>query len=63
MTTRWRQGSRVPHHVYLQRGDKPDHRPWPDGDLPVAVFLNPEDAELAVRAVNTWREVDAVQDQ
>lgn len=48
----WRQGGKIPHHVYAQRGDEPDRRPYPDGDPPIATFLNPADAELAVQAVN-----------
>lgn len=52
MTIRWRQGGKVPLHVYRQRGDEPDRRPYPDGDPPIAMFLTPEDAELACRAVN-----------
>lgn len=51
MTPRWRQGEKVPHHVYRQRGDEPDCRPWPDGDRPVATFFDPNDAELACHAV------------
>ena len=55
MTSRWRQGTRVPHHVYRQRGDEPDHRPWPDGDPLVAMFIDPlDEAELACRAVNAY---------
>jgi len=50
---RWRQGRKVPHHVYRQLGDEPDTRPWPAGDPPVATFLDPADAALAVEAVNT----------
>lgn len=48
----WRQGGKVPHHIYRQRGDEPDRRPWPDGDPPVATFLDPADALLAVSSVN-----------
>ncbi len=47
---RWRQDTTVPHHVYEQH----DVRPQSDGDRPVATFLRPEDATLAVNAVNTW---------
>lgn len=54
MTSRWRQGTRVPNHVYLQRNDQPDRRPWPDGDPPIATFLDPLEAELACRAVNAY---------
>jgi hypothetical protein len=56
--TRWRQGGKVPHHVYAQRGDEPDRRPWPDGDPPVAMFLDPVDAELACRAIGLLGEHD-----
>jgi hypothetical protein len=52
---KWRQGGKVPHHVYVQRGEEPDRRPWPDGDPPIGMFLNPEDAELACTAVNAAR--------
>jgi hypothetical protein len=48
----WRQGTKVPHHVYRQRGPEPDTRAWPDGDEPVATFLDPIDAAFAVSAVN-----------
>lgn len=48
----WRQGRRVPHHVYVQRGDEPDDRAWPDGDQPIGFFVDPELARLAVEAVN-----------
>lgn len=48
----WRLGGKVPHHVYRQRGTEPDRRPWPDGDPPVAMFLDPADAMLAVLSVN-----------
>lgn len=58
----WRQGGKVPHHVYRQRGPEPDRRPWPDGDPPIATFLNPEDAELAVRAVNAMEEAEGTDD-
>jgi hypothetical protein len=52
MQVKWRQGLHVPHHVYAQWGRDPDTTRWPDGDRPVATFHSPEDAELAVRAVN-----------
>lgn len=50
----WRQGTRIPHHVYAQHAHKPDRRAWPDGDKPIATFHNPADAALAVIAVNTY---------
>lgn len=50
--TRWRQGGKVPHHVYQQRGDEPDRRPYLDGDPPIAMFLDPADAMTAVLTVN-----------
>lgn len=52
----WRQGRKVPHHIYRQRGDEPDNRAWPEGDEPIGVFFSPEDAELAVGAVNAAEE-------
>lgn len=56
MSGQWRQGGKVPMHVYEQRGDEPDKRPWPDGDRPVATFFDPEDAQIAVDAVNARRQ-------
>jgi hypothetical protein len=52
--TTWRQCSKVPHHIFWQRGPEPDNRAWPDGDPPVATFLNPADAAMAVVAVNRY---------
>lgn len=52
MASQWRVGGKVPHHVYEQRGAEPDRRPWPDGDRPVGMFLDPGDARRAVGAVN-----------
>ena len=49
---RWRQGTRVPHHVYEQLGSEPNRSAFPDGDRPVAMFCDPVDAEMAVNAVN-----------
>jgi hypothetical protein len=49
---RWRQGGKVPHHLYAQRDDVPDRRPWPDGDPPIGMFLDPADAMTACLAVN-----------
>lgn len=43
-------------HVYRQRGPVPDRRPWPDGDPPIGMFLDPLDAQLAVRAVTALSE-------
>lgn len=51
---RWRQGSRVPHHVYEQMGGEPNRAALPDGDRPVATFFDPIDAEMAVKAVNFY---------
>ena len=51
----WRQGGAVPHHVYVQRGDQPDRRPWPAGDPPLVTFPEPADAQRAVEAVNAVR--------
>ena len=55
---RWRQGGKVPMTVYEQLGPEPDRRPWPEGDRPVAMFQTVADAELSVRAVNRFLEVD-----
>ena len=52
----WRQGSRVPHHVYHQVGDEPNYEPWPRGDPLVATFFEPADADLACRAVNELKD-------
>jgi hypothetical protein len=49
---RWRQGGKVPHHIFEQRGRIPDRRPWPDGDPPIGFFTDPVHARLAVEAVN-----------
>lgn len=53
-----RVGSRVLHHVYRQVGPEPDRRPFPDGDPPLGMFVNPVDAEwarLAVQVLPTAR--------
>jgi hypothetical protein len=65
---RWRQGGRVPHHVYAQRGDEPDRSAYPEGDHPIAMFVSPETAHRAVEAVNAVRvglcgEVDSLRSQ
>ena len=49
---KWRQGGKVPHHIYEQLGDEPNSAPWPNGDRPVATFFNPEDAKRACEAFN-----------
>lgn len=49
---RLRTGGKVPHHVYLQTGPLPDRRPWPEGDKPVAFYIDPELAVFAVEAAN-----------
>lgn len=53
----WRQGGKVPQHVYRQKGDKPNREPQPHGDEPIAMFTSARDAEIAVKAVNEmlWR--------
>lgn len=48
----WRQGGRVPFTVYRQKGAEPDRRPYPSGDTPLTMFRQPQDAALAVLAVN-----------
>lgn len=49
----WRQGRKVPHHVYAQTGDEASSAAWPNGDRPVATFFDPADAEFACFAVNS----------
>jgi hypothetical protein len=51
---RWRVGGKNPMAVYEQRGAVPDRRAWPEGDRPVTMFRTPEDAALAVAAVNAY---------
>ena len=46
-----RVGGKVPHHVYRQEGPLPDRRPFPEGDPPLGMFVNPVDAAWAVLAV------------
>lgn len=47
MPERWRQGRRVPNHVYAQEGDQPA-----DADRWVGSFPDPADARRAVEAVS-----------
>lgn len=53
----WRQGTRVPIHLYDQHGPEPDTRPWPDGDRPVAIFRDRADAARAVGMEAVLREL------
>lgn len=57
----WRQGRRVPHHLYRQKSTSaaPSTLPWPDGDEPIAMFIHPDDAKRAVDAVARVAELEA----
>ncbi|HEY9417903.1 MAG TPA: hypothetical protein VIQ30_24350 [Pseudonocardia sp.] len=47
MRETWRVGRKVGHHIYAQIGAQPaDDDPW------LGSFRNPEDAEMAVEAMN-----------
>lgn len=49
---RWRVGRRNGHNVYRQHGDQPRGMEHHDGDDSLGYFRRPEDAQLAVDAVN-----------
>lgn len=48
---KWRQGRKVPNHVYEQRGPEPSDAPQPHGDRPVATFFSEKDAQMACFAI------------
>lgn len=55
---KWRQGRKVPIHVYEQKGPEPSDAPQPNGDRPVATFLTERDAQMACFAVDVVARID-----